>query len=689
MSFTILCGGISYSQNSDTGKVVPPDTTDLRENMYQERLLEDMLEDTEDSKLLDQLEYLKKTPLDLNSVIQKDLEVIPYINSILSKNIIEYRKKNGKFKSKRELLKIDGITPSLYDKIKPYLIAKNSKTDYVKEETGKVILESKTRDRGLTSNTLVNFRSRFQQDLQTKEGFSDGDYPGSKAKIYNRISGLYKQSTYQLTATATIEKDPGETNLTDFYSGSVELKEYKFVKSAIVGDYTLNFGQGLGMFTSLSSSKGSESVNVLKKSRTGLDSYRSTNEVQFFRGAATKLNFNKFSFYAYASYNNFDASIDTTLDAVSSFYFDGYHRTTTEQNRKGTGKERLFGGRVSYDSGPVRVGATYWNSKFTPPISPDSTSELYNFNGETAAMLSLDYDFTVKNVNVFGEFARSQSGSVAALGAAEFAFYGIADVVFLYRNYPENFAPVHSFGFGENNGNTYNETGFYTGITLTPLKNLVVNAYYDQFKFPYRTYYNPVPTEGNDFLTNIDYRVYKGLTLNLKYRLKNKEETRTITDEYNRDVKTIDNRSQTNLRTGFAIELADNLRFRTRFEYVYVGYKNYGGDNKGYMFFSDIRARLMQGLSFSTRFVIFNTDDYDSRIYEYEEDVRGVMSNIAVYGKGTRLYLLLKYEPFDFLEISGKYSQTYYDGVTSIGTGNDCIPGSLNNRLNLGVEILF
>ncbi|TRZ53737.1 hypothetical protein D4R99_00360 [bacterium] len=648
-----------------------------------------MLDDTEDSKLLDQLEYLKKTPLDLNSVIQKDLEVIPYINSIISKNIIGYRKKNGNFKSKRELLKVEGITQVLYDKIKLYVIAKNSKTDYVKEETGKVMLESKTRDRGLIANTLVNFRSRFQQDLQTKEGFLNGNYPGSKAKIYNRVTGLYKQSAYQFEANATIEKDAGETNPADFYSGYVELKEYKFIKNAVIGDYSLNFGQGLGMFTSLSSSKGAEAIDVLKKSKQGLDSYRSTNEVQFFRGAATKLNFNKFNVYAFASYNNFDASIDTTLDAVSSFYFDGYHRTTSEQNRKGSGKERLFGGRVSYDNGPVRIGATYWSSKFSPAVSPDSIRELYNFNGDNANMLSLDYDFTVKNVNLFGEFARSQSGSVAALGAVQFAFYSIADVVFLYRNYPENFAPVHSFGFGENNGNTNNETGFYTGITLNPIKNLVINAYYDQFKFPYRTYYNPVPTEGNDFMTNVDYRVYKGLTLNLKYRLKNKEESRTIVDEFGRDTKTIDNRKQTNLRTGFTIELSDNLRFRTRFEYVYVGYKNYGGDNKGYLFFSDIRARIVQDLSLSTRLAIFNTDDYDSRIYEYEEDLRGVMSNIAVYGKGTRLYFLLKYEPFDFLEITGKYSQTYYDGVKYIGTGNDYIPGSLTNRFNLGVEILF
>jgi hypothetical protein len=49
----------------------------------------------------------------------------------------------------------------------------------------------------------------------------------------------------------------------------------------------------------------------------------------------------------------------------------------------------------------------------------------------------------------------------------------------------------------------------------------------------------------------------------------------------------------------------------------------------------------------------------------------------------------LSYRPAPYAEINAKYSATYLDGITFIGTGNDMITGNINNRLNLGIEISF
>lgn len=162
-----------------------------------------------------------------------------------------------------------------------------------------------------------------------------------------------------------------------------------------------------------------------------------------------------------------------------------------------------------------------------------------------------------------------------------------------------------------------------------------------------------------------------------------------ITDEFSRDVQKIDNRNQMNFRLGFDYDISGAFRIRSRYEYVMVKYDNFGGNNKGFLFFTDLKAFVWKNLSVSTRFIVFQTDDYDSRVYEFEEDLRGVMSNVGLYGKGTRWYILFKYKPFTFAEFAAKYSATYYDGVKSIGTGNDMIQGDLNNRFNLGLEILF
>lgn len=671
----------------DTTQTVP-DTTYLNQTQSQEILLENILDETEDSKLLDYLESLKSSPLDLNSVTQDEIETIPFINSIIAKNIIQYRAQNNGFRYKKELLKVDGMTEDLYNLVKVYFVVRRAKEDFVVTDYGTVELDGLRNKTELLGNFSVNFRSRFQQDLQTKAGYLNGNYPGSKAKIYNKLNAKYDYSRFQVEANLVTEKDPGETSLTDFTSGFVELKTNKFLKQFIVGDYSLNFGQGIGMWSSLGFSKGIVAVNTIKKHSIGIESYSSVNESQFFRGVATRLNYKNFDLYAFFSSNYYDATYDTTLNTISSFYFDGYHRTISEKNRANTVKEDLVGGRILYFTEEIKFGLTYWSSNFSRNILPDTLRNLYLFKGSYAQMASFDYDVVFKNFNLFGEIARSHEGIYAGISSLQVSFSKLLDAIVTYRYYPEDFVPVHSFGFGEMNGNTQNETGIYTGISIYPVKGLVINAYYDQFKFPYRSYFIPTPITGNDVLTNVDWKIFKDFKLSVKYKNENKEDVVTTQDEFNRSVKKIVSRNQINFRLGFEY-LINSIRFKSRYEYVFVNYSQFVPSNKGYLFFTDVNFKLLKGLTLSSRLIFFETDNYDSRIYEYEEDIKGVMSNIGLYGKGRRWYFLVRYKPFNFLEGAFKYSETYLDGAKTIGSGNDMIFNNINNRLNFSLEVLL
>lgn len=665
------------------------DTVEIDQFNQGECLLENSLEDTEDSKLLDYLDELESKPLDLNTVSQEELETIPYLSSTLAKEIIEYRNNNYPLKSKRELLDLSGMNEQLYEMIKVYFVVKKPGGVSSENEPEKTLKEDKKEKLRIIKNLELRYRSRFQQDLQTKEGYLNGEYPGTKAKIYNQLYIVYTKENYSLKGNLTIEKDPGEKSFTDFSSGYIELKNYKYIRNAVIGDYSLTYGQGLGMWSGLGFSKGSVSVDPVKKRGGGISGYSSVNESQFFRGAAVDFNYKYFDFLFFYSNNYFDASIDTNLNEISSFYFDGYHRTTSEQNRNNSAKESLFGSRAYYNKENIRLGFTYWTSKFSKFVGIDSSRQLYTFSGDKANMVSLDYDYIYKNINLYGEFARSQSGAVAGLGALRFSISTLTSLLFLYRNYPENFSSVHSFGFGEKNGNTQNESGFYSGISINPFKGLEINAYYDQFKFPYRSYSDPTAIIGNDFLTNINWVVNKNFLLNFRYKNENKEESRTVPDEYGRDTKKIDNRNQMNFRIGFDYEISNMFRIRSRYDYVFVKYNYFGGNNKGNLFYTDLKFIPLDGFSLTTRFIFFDTEDYDSRIYEYEDDIRGVMSNVGLYGKGRRWYIMAKYKAYNLADIYGKYSETYFDNVKSIGTGNDLIHNDINNKLNLGVEINF
>jgi hypothetical protein len=666
------------------------DTTNLITIPQEERLFEDTEIEDEESQMLDYLESLRRNPYDLNTVTRSELETIPFINAIVADNIIRFRSQNNYYTSKRALLQVEGINEELYDKIKIYLVVRRSTVDFIRQETGEIIpVTTSRRKRGLIDFMDIRLRSRFIQDLQTRAGFLNGRYEGTKPKVYNQANFRYSTIDYGLEGNITIEKDPGETSLTDFSSAFIQLNKFKFINKAVAGDYILNFAQGIALWTTLSFAKGIEAVNPLKKKGKGIEGYRSVNEVQFFRGGAVNLTHNQFNLDLFYSDNYYDASIDTVLNQVSSLYFDGFHRTESERDRKNSVKERLIGGRLVYQQGSLKLGSTYWTSKFDKPFADNDTRQLFRFVGTEANMIGIDYDYIFQNMNFYGEWARSQSKAIAGLSAVQITFFQFADILLLYRNYPEDFTPVHSFAFGERNGNTVNEKGFYAGITLKPVKGLTINSYFDQYKFPYRTFFDPVPTEGKDFLTNIDWRVAKGLVLSLKYKNEDKEDTRSVLDELGRSVRKIDNRIQTNARFQISYEVTNRFRIRSRYEYVYVDYKHYGGDVKGYLFFSDFRIVPVSGLVLDTRFIFFKTDNFDSRIYEFENDIKGVLSNIAMFGQGRRWYAVVRYKPFDFLEISGKYSETFLDRVRSIGSGNDRIDNDINNRISLGLEMLF
>jgi len=52
-------------------------------------------------------------PIDVNHASQEELQVIPGIGPVLAKRIVDYRHKNGYFRTVQDLVKVKGIGPKL------------------------------------------------------------------------------------------------------------------------------------------------------------------------------------------------------------------------------------------------------------------------------------------------------------------------------------------------------------------------------------------------------------------------------------------------------------------------------------------------------------------------------------------------------------------------------------------------
>jgi competence ComEA-like helix-hairpin-helix protein len=70
-----------------------------------------------------------KTPpaphsVDLNSATSQQLEELPGIGPTRANAILEFRKKNGRFRSVNDLLVVKGISRKELEKIRPYIVVK-------------------------------------------------------------------------------------------------------------------------------------------------------------------------------------------------------------------------------------------------------------------------------------------------------------------------------------------------------------------------------------------------------------------------------------------------------------------------------------------------------------------------------------------------------------------------------------
>jgi hypothetical protein len=679
---------ISYSQ--DTTNRILGDTIDMTDDNAIEKIIESQTQDAEDSRLLDILKNLESNPVNLNTATQIDLERIPYINAVISKRIIDYRRKINNFKSISELKYIDGIDKDLYNNIKRFVIVKGSKFDFKRDNIGNVYNASPST---MFRNFSFQMRNRFTNDLQLSKGYIDTNYLGSKPKIYNRFRLQFKPGNYSIDAGFLSEKDAGEPKFFDYISGYIQFKSNTFLEKAILGDYTLEFGEGISLWSSLAFSKGSDAVMSVKKSASEIDAYTSVNEVQYYRGASAKFKYStsygSYSLFGFYSYNTFDATVDSSQNELSTYYVDGYHRTQSEINRKDASKEKLFGGRLLFENPWSKFGITYYKSNFDKSFKQDDVND---FSGDKSEALGFDYDIVIKNLNLFGEWARSYNkaiGGVSGLKILLFSKSFVTDLAFLVRYYPADFMMIHSYGFGEKSDISKNEFGIYSGITIKVPGLVRLDAYYDQYKFPYKSYYVPVPAAGNDLLVYSEWKLSNTIKLFTKFKSENKEDVIDALDEYGKDIKKIYTRSQKNYRFQFDYDVSKTFRIRSRVEYCFVDYMANRPSEKGLIIFSDFRIRPFKDISIDGRFIVFQTDSYDSRIYEYENELEGVVSNQGLYDKGYRWYFMIKYKPFNFVELSARYSETTYDGVKSIGSGNDEIMGDTKNRLSLQLEMKF
>lgn len=640
------------------------------QDTLEENFLEEQSENSEQSELLERLAELKQNPIDLNTADLPELELIPGLTPKLRQEILRYREKNGKFHSKTELLQIPGMTRETFLTVRDLIRVRGLQASHFLPEK-------------------LHWRTRVSERVDKPKGFADGTYESSSQKIYNRLKFTLQN---KIAGGFLLEKDSGERRLDDLRLFYITLNfNEKF--TTVLGNYQFEAGQGLVLWGPYGFSKSSETIFPIKKRGRGPRGYLTVDENAAFEGAVATFKMNSGSITSFASKSKLDGTLNPRGE-VSNLFSSGFHRNEAETNKKDVLTETVIGGRLNYwGNNRFSVGATGYRASFDKIMNdPQWARNRFEFRGRENWVIGGDWNLYLNTAELFGELARSKSGGMALVAGAIVDLEPV-HLAFLYRNYQKNFQNLHGFGFGEANGATQNEKGYYTGLEFRITNTTILSAYYDIFSFPWRTFFEPLPVSGNEFMSQIKQRWGK-IYLTLRFRQKIKTQTETFNDALNRQQEEFVENKHIQLRLQLDYQLSKHLFLRNRIELIQLKQKRFNVDYPhlkecGFLLYQDIRVRPFDKLELSGRLAFFETDSFFSRVFQYEYDLPGVLTNRALFGRGSRWYFLLKYQPLPHTFFYAKYSETYRDDTDVIGTGAEEILGNLDRRLAVQLELKF
>ena len=645
------------------------------------------------TNVVEQLNYYFDHPLNLNSATAEELEEFNLLTSIQIQDLLLHRKLFGKFISIYEIQSLEYWDLQTIQLLKPF-IRVDDKLDNLHVSFKEALKQG---------NYEVFLR--YQSTPENKKGYSNvpdsilktsnSYYYGNADRYYTRLRYSYRTN---ISIGITGEKDAGEQffqgaqkNGFDFYSAHAFFKVGKYIKSVAIGDYQIQIGQGLNLWSGYAFGKTADVTNI-KKTANPLKAYTSVDEMRFMRGVAVDLGFRDFSLTSFASVKKVDASsysdsLYDDLEFISSINISGLHRTNSEILKRNVLTEKIIGSNLRYRNRNLQIGFSGvfqgYDKYYSKTIVPYNQ---FDFQGKELFSYSADYSWVFRNFNFFGETARtSYSGAWANLHGVLFSLDSRASFSLLYRNYQRGYQTFYNAAFSEGS-NTQNENGIYAGIKMKISSAWSINAYVDIFKFPWMKYQVDAPSEGHEIMIQPSYKPNKKLEIYGRFREQLRQKNSRNSDG---TVTEIEDVIQRNYRLNLSYAVSDFFTIKSRIEYMTI-HRLSNTPEKGMIISQDVLFKP-KNLPFdlSLRYVLFDTDSYDTRLYSYENNALYVFAVPAYYYQGSRAYAMIRYSFLKHCDLWVRYGVFIYNNRSSIGSGAEQIQGSKKSDITVQLRVKF
>ena len=649
----------------------------LQAQVETEQLLENLQVEegiSEDDSWMQALHHLSKHAIDLNTADANEIRQLMLLSDLQIESIISYRKLLGNLTSIYELQAVPGLDISMIKKILPYITLGS-------ENSAREELSSRL-SRG-AHVLLLRVSQSLDKSAEYLDPNEDNRYGGSPQHILFRYKYNYKNL---LQYGIVGDKDAGESFLSgaqkmgfDFYSAHLSVKKIGKIESLVLGDYTVNLGQGLIHWQSLAFKK-SSGVMAIKRQSPVLKPYNSAGEFSFHRGGGITVTTGRVACTVFGSFRKLSANIDNdSIAIITSFITSGYHRSQKELQTRNNVSQVTGGGNIVWKGvhGSIGLNAVYY--QFSLPLNKNSDPHnLFAIRGRSWNNVSINYNYTFRNIHFFGEAAIDKKFSKACINGLLLSVDPQVDFSIIHRAITMRYQSVYGNAFTENTLPS-NEHGLYAGITIRFSPALKLDAYADFYKFPWLKLLSDAPSQGSEFLFQFHYNPNKNVEVYLRYRAEKKPANipGTATNSV------LSSRKQ-NLRNHLSCKINRSLSIRTRAELAWF-IKN-SPKQEGWLIFTDINFQpVNKPYSAVFRLQFFESDDYDTRMYAYENDVLYSYSLPAFYNNGFRYYLVINYNWQKKIECWIKWSQTIQRDAALYSSNNNESAGSIQSDIRIQV----
>ncbi|MBO9200940.1 MULTISPECIES: ComEA family DNA-binding protein [Niastella] len=592
---------------------------------------------TEDDSQWQQLEYLQKHPLDLNTATEIDLENLRLLTDLQISNFLLYRNLLGPLLHVNELQAVPAWDVGTIKRLLPYVTISDQKS--IIEKLGERLRHGE--------QTLL---LRVAKTVNTSSDAlkATDSYLGSAVAVMTRYKYKYK-NLLQLGMTG--DKDAGEQffkgtqkNGFDFYSFHLFARNLGRIQSLALGDFTVELGQGLIQWQGMAFKKSADVLGI-KRQGAPLQPYNSAGEYNFHRGVGVTLQKNQMQFTAFGSIRKLNTNLVSdsflnSLEYISSIITTGYHRTLAELNDRNNVQCLTTGAALKLANNKSHVGINAVQYHLSKPLQPGvAVYDQFAINGQYWSNYSFDYSYTFHNMHVYGEVAVDKLLNRAMIHGLLASLDPKVDLAIVYRNIGPRYQSLFSNAFTENSL-PVNEKGCYAGLSIRPVVGWKLDVYMDVFRFPWLKYQVNAPSGGHEYLVQLAYTPSKYVEIYTRFR----QETKSMNEvDPLPGISPVVPVTRLNWRTHISYRLNKTVELRSRVETVWVT-RNKKQPETGFLFYTDVHVKpAFKPFFFSARAQYVETDSYNSRLYAFENTVLYNFSIPPLFDKVFRYIVNVNY----------------------------------------------